>query len=97
MGELGRWAEVLREQPVPAGWIEEWRYKAGVWVAYGGMRGGRYTLGLHTLFDIANEAPRIFEDGFEEALPMAMFTRHPDVKPEPKPAAFPWDPYPEVV
>jgi hypothetical protein len=84
VSELGRWAEVLREQPAPAGWIAEWRCHDGVWVAYGGVRGGRYTLGLHTVFDIAHGAPHIFDSGFEEALQMALFTRHPDVKPEPK-------------
>lgn len=91
VSELGPWADVLREQPAPAGWIERWECRAGIWIAFGGIRGGRYTLGLHTLLDIATGAPEIFGDGFEEALQMALFTRHPAVMPEPrKPTLRTW-------
>lgn len=94
VGELGRWADVLREQPVPAGWIERWDWKQydGRWSLYTWARGGSLWTGFERFRAIACVTR---DDGWLECLQMALFTRHPDVKPEPKAAAFPWDPYPD--
>lgn len=94
VSELGRWADVLREQPVPAGWIVRLE-----WTPYGGLNaidenGGINCVGVETVMSAILSNWNV---GRAEAYQMALFTRHPDVKPAPKPAAFPWDPYPEVV
>jgi hypothetical protein len=78
VSELGRWAEVLREQPVPAGRIVKWEWREPCWLGFDRC-GGRYTLGLHTVFDVVT-GDRLRDDAFD----MCLFTRHPDVKPEPK-------------
>jgi hypothetical protein len=84
VSELGRWAEVLREQPVPAGRIVKWEWREPCWLGFDRC-GGRYTLGLHTVFDVVT-GDRLRDDAFD----MCLFTRHPDVKPEPKPTVRTW-------
>lgn len=97
VSELGRWADVLREQPVPAGSIVEWRWErfSEHWRL---LLRTKVTAGFESLLRTsANPLNHGCGDPFFEAVQMALFTRHPDVKPEPKQDAFPWDPYPEVV
>lgn len=93
VSEFGRWAEVLREQPVPAGWISEWRWDGPYLIAI--EDGGRETWVLRD--NVIEAVTGYTWSAKADAYQMALFTRHPDVKPEPNPAAFPWDPYPEVV
>jgi hypothetical protein len=77
VSELGRWAEVLREQPVPAGWIERWTWdrERGVWLMSGaGVR------------DCAVDPDLAMQylNRRNDSMQMALFTRHPAVKPAPK-------------
>jgi hypothetical protein len=80
VSELGRWTDVLREQPVPAGWIKRWEWSEDfeVWNAYGRDSMG-YTLEESDMRRLTSDT-----SPFMECLQMALFTRHPDVKPEPK-------------
>jgi hypothetical protein len=86
--ELGRWADVLREQPVPAGWIVRWEWardehrEAGPWLlkAYG--EDGE--VGLHIRANNLRNQACGRSNAFLEPLQPALFIRHPDVKPEPK-------------
>jgi hypothetical protein len=86
VSELGRWAEVLREQPVPAGWIAEWRWLGhgalGHWRAHGAVASAKpqeYIVDRSMVIRYTREP-----HATTEAYLMAIFTRHPDVKPEPK-------------
>jgi hypothetical protein len=91
VSELGRWAEVLREQPVAAGHIAELLLNSSTgWLDYiaRGEHGDERGSLTPDAAIVATNPP----DPFYESLQMALFTRHPDVKPEPRPAAFPWDP-----
>ncbi len=96
VSELGRWADVLREQPVPAGEIRRWEWVRidSAWQLAGHLDGGGY---ITMIVPCALQELLVRERWWRDQLQMALFTRHPDVKPEPKRAAFPWDPYPEVV
>lgn len=99
VAELGRWADVLREQPVPAGMIVAWEWRAGVpWALTQGEFSDWSKLTVENLV-AACEPTKYLRDASPvvDSMQMALFTRHPDVKPEPRPAAFPWDPYPEVI
>lgn len=87
VSELGRWADVLREQPVPAGRITSWRWRLGH-----AERG--WTLHMITRGCDAQVLPqgipllRTETGPWADAMQMALFTNHPDVKPDPRPAAF---------
>jgi hypothetical protein len=84
VSELGRWADVLREQPVPAGHIEELLLNSSTgWLDY--LTRGEHGDELGSLTQHAVLAATCPQDPLYEALQMALFTRHPDVKPEPKP------------
>lgn len=97
VGELGPWADVLREQPVPAGWVREWQWSEMFvsWIAHGDTIHGPRSFTVEPSDVIS--ACRGDAVQPHDAYLMALFTRHPDVKPEPKPAKFPWDPYPAVL
>lgn len=85
VSELGPWAGVLREQPVACGFVSrcEWRRVHGQWDLF-----------LYNKFDInpirlrASSLARVLtnaELGAIDTYRMALFTRHPAVKPEPAP------------
>jgi hypothetical protein len=82
--ELGRWAEVLRPLPEPAGHIEELLLNSSTgWLDYlarGEHGDERGSLTQHAVVAAINP-----QDPFYEALQMALFTRHPAVAPEPRP------------
>lgn len=88
--ELGPWANVLREQPVPAGHISDLLLNLDTgwldYVARGEHGPERGSLTQHAVTAaIAPQGP------FYEALQMALFTRHPDAKPTPrKPTLRTW-------
>lgn len=98
VGELGRWADVLREQPVPAGDVSAWKWEmfGSEWHLEYQSSAWRARLSRNSVRDAVTGDCDPWELD-ADTLQMALFTRHPDVKPEPKPAAFPWDPYPEVI
>jgi hypothetical protein len=89
VSELGRWADVLREQPVPAGWIKRWEWRHD---HLGWRLLGHTTIGYATPYE--DSAVAWCLDGGplvnalhgvqRDSLQMAFFTRHPDVKPEPR-------------
>lgn len=116
VADLGRWATVLREQPVPAGDVTAWEWRRGALYA---LRGEWEPVTAAQV--AASVGP--FKDCFgamADVMQAALFTRHPHVvrkrghmsdrcikcgqrygyclcPKNPKPDAFPWDPYPEVV
>lgn len=96
VAELGRWADVLRDQPVPAGCVSRWEWNrdGGDWML-AGYDDRRSSVAIHLRGSDVWTYTRS-SNAFRELVQMALFTRHPDVQPEPKPPAFPWDPFPEV-
>lgn len=76
VSKLGRWADVLRERPVPVGWIQRWWWDAerAIWIVSGaGVRD------IPVDQDLAMQYLNRRNDSFQ----MALFTRHPDVEPDP--------------
>lgn len=93
VSELGDWATVLREQPAPAAEVREWSWRkyGEAWtLAYqmSTMSGG---LSRTAVLDAAHGESDPW-DPSADALQMALFTRHPSVKPEPRKAPYPWSP-----
>jgi hypothetical protein len=86
---LGPWADVLREQPVPAGPVTQWHWDA--------VRGTWYGTG-HGYTSVVLWPSVVLDTVVSglDYLQKALFTRDPRVMPEPTPAAFPWDPYPDA-
>lgn len=88
--ELGRWAEVLREQPVPAGMIVAWHWdhSGPEWLLIASDRDDRPGCGTYVSQDFAGVFDRCDDNTditcWMESLQMSLFTRHPDVQPEPK-------------
>jgi hypothetical protein len=81
--ELGRWAEVLREQPHPSGAVRVWTWKrepSGTWFLRGDVP-------LHELPPVIESdllwAPTA-SGPLAKLFRQVFFTRHPDVKPEPR-------------
>jgi hypothetical protein len=82
VSELGRWAEVLREQPVPAG-------KVGAWTWRNDPNGTWFLCSDRPL----HEQPPVIESDLlwcvnasgplAKSFQKVFFHRHPDVKPEP--------------
>jgi hypothetical protein len=90
VSELGRWADVLREQPVPVGEVVawEWYQSLGIWQLRVRCRvASSFTLGpgdiLHGL-----RGPIPGDEQWLDVLQMAFFRRHPGVKPEPTPVTI---------
>lgn len=89
VSELGPWADVLREQPMPAAEVREWK-----WSKYGEswvlefqtdtMRGG---LSRTAVIDAARGDADPWDPSLD-ALQPGLFTRHPAVKPEPRKATL---------
>jgi hypothetical protein len=98
VSELGRWADVLREQPVSAGDVSAWKWEmfGSEWHLEYQSSAWRARLSRNTVRDAVTGDCDPWELD-ADTLQMALFSRHPDVAPEPKHAAFPWDPYPEVL
>jgi hypothetical protein len=90
VAELGEWAGVLREQPVPAGFVTAWAWRTdncGDRCLQSTQRWHHYNsshLVPVTRGDVVwcMKARGVTAEAFQ----MALFTRHPRVKPEPKPA-----------
>jgi hypothetical protein len=83
VSELGRWAEVLRDQPVPAGRITGWRWMGSAqrgWVLHQ-VTGATHAQLLPEGVPLLPCATGPLADDLQ----MALFTRHPAVKPEPPP------------
>lgn len=89
---LGEWADVLREQPVPAGWVTEWQWDEMYvsWRAHGDTIHGPKSFTV-VPSDIVS-AVRGDRVPAHDAYLMCFFTRHPRVKPEPRKAPYPWSP-----
>jgi hypothetical protein len=82
--ELGRWAEVLREQPVPCGFITQvtWDMAHGQWA----LR-FQHRFGINAVHLRASEVSSVLchaEPGALDTYRMMLFTRHPDVAPTAK-------------
>lgn len=90
VAELGPWAEVLREQPVPAGQIVAWHWdhSGPEWLLIASARNDKPKCGTAVLPDLSGVFDRCDDSTditcWMESLQMALFDRHPDVKPEPK-------------
>jgi hypothetical protein len=80
VSELGPWADVLREQPIPASWITKWTWLSdhGVWTVES-KAGKEFTINQDAA--IRGTIPG---GPANEALQMALFASHPAVKPEPR-------------
>jgi hypothetical protein len=86
VSELGRWAEVLREQPVAAGHAISWSWKEhstqrGMWMLNVILTSGDAAL---IAGDVLWYLKKANSDAWTDTLQMALFHRHPDVKPKPK-------------
>jgi len=93
VSELGRWADVLREQPVPAGLFLRFEWRGGSDFRAFTRRGSNAIVVedvvAATRVGVAEHAATATaHDGWLESLQMALFTRHPDVTPDPRPAAI---------
>lgn len=91
--ELGPWAEVLRDQPVPRGWIQRWEsYRTGdTWELVAHGRGRSETITPTDVIYAIGTWPADPYGSTSEALQMSLFTRHPAVNPEPrKPTLRTW-------
>jgi hypothetical protein len=89
VSELGRWAEVLREQPVPAGMIVAWHWdhSGPEWLLIASDRADKPGCGTAVMPDLSGVFDRCDDSTditcWMESLQMALFHHHPDVKPEP--------------
>lgn len=84
VSELGRWAVVLKDHP-PDTWA--WRRdNTGGWF----LQAPGATIPT-TPRDVIG-AVTWGQGPWPDTVQMALFTRHPDVKPYPRPAAYPWSP-----
>jgi hypothetical protein len=89
VSELGRWAEVLRDQPVPAGMIVAWHWdhSGPEWLLIASDRADKPGCGTAVMPDLSGVFDRCDDSTditcWMESLQMALFHHHPDVKPEP--------------
>lgn len=83
VSELGPWADVLREQPVPAGMFQGFEWNGSEW--RGSTRRGSNAICRIDLLAATGAHEATAPAPWLEAVQMAFFTRHPAVLPEPAP------------